>query len=342
MSYETATRDGHALQYCQDGDIEYYRAWLNQFFSPQYDFSSSSRPASYHAVTHPHIFAEGGMTNATNAYPTGPHVPQYVRDLRFDRFAQAPSTQGGASTSARSSLENNLHTRAQGNEPTQSDIHPHDSFPEYPRERDITARGRHQNRRARLFRTHSSPTNLTAIHPTLGPCILVPIRGASDGDPAITGSWMVHHRDHYNRRLDRLRRRHDREDSPYLRSATPSPTRSASPYVSTPSSSPRVTYIPSGRGDGSYVRLEGFTPYDRPHSSYEPGFGRDASFSTARTCSECRESGFGSSCGPTIGRPFGPTSRTAQEHTTHGHRVPERGDNGTGNQDVQASVEVDT
>ncbi|KAK7715885.1 hypothetical protein SLS63_011224 [Diaporthe eres] len=130
--------------------------------------------------------------------------------------------------------------------------------------------------------------------------------------------------DHYGSRADRIRRRHSRELTPYMRYMSPSPPRSFSPYLSSPSSSVTVTPIlrhrrlntpESGRSPRRFHGIGGFTPLrsrDVPRPTIE------SSVSTVRTCSQCGGTGAESSYEPFTDGSVAPTPQMGREDAVVG------------------------
>ncbi|KAI3390623.1 hypothetical protein diail_9016 [Diaporthe ilicicola] len=341
MSYDDRPPNEHALQFSQRGDFDHYQAWLNQFSIPQYNLLPNSPSASFPAGLQSHIPSESPAAITTNAYPTSLPPPQYRMSFPPAAVALNPFMHAGTSTLVDGRNENTQNTVPERYNSAQREGHQHPTVPGYPQQRYATPRSQHQNPQPLLYRNYSSPTSLATIHPTLGPCILVPIGAASQGAPQSSGSWMVantagpRHNEYYASRLDRLHRRHGHEDDAHFSSTSLSPSRSPSPYLSTPSSSPTVTSTsglprrrrdahrsrrslspPRFRGDGDYVHL-------RSHS--ERRSGRQASISTTETCSECRCSRASSSSGPNIGGELEARAQGSREGAAEGQKESTNG-----------------
>lgn len=256
------------------------------------------------------------------------------------QFPLAPMPHPGTSAPAygSSSFENIQRPTRQHTEPVQNEFRgsDHSSLSEQV----MPSLSLQQNNAALSHRAQSVPTNLnlTTIHPTLGLCVLVPIGALSASAPQSPGNWTIgsttgsRRRDRDNDRVDRLRRRHSRELTPYMRYMTPSPPRSYSPYLSSPSSSFTVTPIlrHRHRNTPEYDRnprrfhgIGGFTPLrsqDVPRPTIEP------SISTVGTCSQCGGTGASSSYEPFTDGSAAPTPRvTTREDAFVGNGESSRG-----------------
>lgn len=297
MSYDNLTPPEHGLRYPQRGDFGGYQAWLNHFPITQYAVLPSNHPAGFSAGPQSQIPPYSTATNATSAYPTYPRPFQYQISLPPGGVHQAHFMHAVPPTMVDQSTRNTLPAAPERYGSAQSEGHQH--------------RAQHQHRRSYLHRSHSVPMNLATIHPDLGLCMLVPIAGPDRGAPQSHDGRMAvdnagfSRGDYYASRLDRLRRlRGHQADNDFLRSTTASPSRSPSPYISTPSSSPTVTptselpsHLRDARGSRrslSPPRLHGHGDYDRRRSRSESRPGREASISTVETCSECRGARAGS------------------------------------------------
>lgn len=286
-------------QQVQQGSLGPFQAPLNQYSIPPHPVPFGSQPFSYPATPQAQIPPGSFTTTAplTMPFPVGSLPPQ---------FPQLPLLQAGASAPA---YENMWRSTTPYNEPVQSGIRPSD----YPvnTQQVVPIRALQQNHALPPphYGDQSAATHLTTIHPSLGLCVLVPIGQLGASAPPSPGNWAVansvghRHRDHYSSRVDRLRRRHSRELTPYMRSMTPSPQRSpsVSPYLSSPSSTVTVTPVMHyrhyntpefGRSPRRFHGIGGFTPLRRPQSVVSvPRPSIEASPSTIATCSQCGGTG---------------------------------------------------
>lgn len=354
----------------QQGNRNQNQSLLNQFPIPQYPLPPSSGPASYTAPLQGQAPSTSFPTNITDSCPPCP-LPNLVQNPLLNPFSTTfppmqfpvqfplnPLPQAATSVPAygNSSFENVQRPIPQHIEP-QNEIpgSDHHMVPQQV----MPSLSLQQNNGALSHRAQSVPTNLnlTTIHPTLGLCVLVPIGALSASAPQSPGHWASastpgsRHRDRYNDRVDRLRRRHSRELTPYMRYMTPSPPRSYSPYLSSPSSSVTVTPIlrhrhrhrntpESGRSPRRFHGIGGFTPLrsqDVPRPTIEP------SISTVGTCSQCGGTGASSPYEPFTDGSVAPTPRMTRENS-----VVVNGESSRGNVDespaedrrrFQASVE---
>lgn len=335
----------------QQGTMNHNQSLLNQFPIPQYPLPPSSGPASYTAPLQGQAPSTSFPSTITDSCPPCP-LPNMLQNpflnpfstslppMHFPaQFPLAPLPQAGTSAPAygSSSFENIQRPTPQYIEP-QNEIRGSDHS--MVSQQVIPSFSLQQHNDALSHRAQSVPTNLnlTTIHPTLGLCVLVPIGALSASAPQSPGHWgdsSIHgsrHRDRYNDRVDRLRRRHSRELTPYMRHTTPSPPRSYSPYLSSPSSSFTVTPIlrhrhrntpEYGRSPRRFHGIGGFTPLrsqDVPRPTIEP------SISTVGTCSQCGGTGASSSYEPFTDGSAAPTPRiTARENAFVGNGESSRG-----------------
>lgn len=331
----------------QQGNHDHSQALPNQFSMPQYPLPPSSRPASYPATPQGQIPSATFSTNIPgscqpgafpNPYLMSSNILQFPTQLPAQfpvQFPQAPFPYPGISAPAYGSFENIQRSTPRNNEPFQSGTLPN----EYPvdSQQAVPTRDLQQNGGALSCREQSAPTNLATIHPTLGLCVLVPIGALSVSAPQSTSNWSAastagsRHRDHYGSRVDRLRRRHSRELTPYTRYMSPSPTRSFSPYLSSPSSSVTVTPIlrhrrlntpEYGRSPRRFHGIGGFTPL-RSHDVPRPTI--ESSISTVRTCSQCGGTGADSSYEPFTDSSVAPTPQMGREDAVVGRGQSPRG-----------------
>lgn len=343
----------------QQGSHDHSQALPRQFSMPQYPLPPSSRPTSYPTTPQGQIPSATFPTNITGSCPAGPFQNPYSMSsntLQFPaQFPQAPFPYPGISAPGYGSFENIQRPTPQNNEPVQSGTLPN----EYPMgsQQVVPTRDLQQNGGAVSYREQSVPTNLATIHPTLGLCVLVPIGALSVSAPQSTSNWSVastygsRHRDHHGSRVDRLRRRHSRELTPYMRYMSPSPTRSLSPYLSSPASSVTVTPIlrhrrlnnpEYGRSPRRFHGIGGFTPL-RSHDVPRPTI--ESSISTVRTCSQCGGTGADSSYEPFTDSSVAPTPQMGREdavvgrgQSPRGHMEDQEGPE-EGHRRFQASVE---
>ncbi|KAG6355987.1 hypothetical protein INS49_015372 [Diaporthe citri] len=307
------------VQQGQQGDHHHAQALLNQFSMPQYPLPPSSRAASYPATPQGQIPSATFSNNITGSCPPGPFQNPYPMNSNVLQFPlqlpQAPFPYPGISAPGYVELSPN----------------------EYPMGSQQVAptQGLQQNGGALSYRDPSVPTNLTTIHPSLGLCVLVPIGALSVNAPQSTSDWSAasnpgsRHRDHYGTRVDRLRLR-SRELTPYTRHMSPSPTRSFSPYLSSPSSSVTVTPIlrhrrlntpESGRSPRRFHGIGGFTPL-RSHDVPRPTI--ESSISTVGTCSQCGGTGADSSYEPFTDGSVAPTPQMGRDDAVVGRGEPSR------------------
>lgn len=293
-------------QQVQQGTLGQPQAPLNQFPIPQHQVPFGSQAFSYPATPQAQIPTGSFPTTANGAYSTAPLTMPFPVSSLPPQFPQIPLLQAGASAPV---YENIWRSTPPYNEPVQSGTRPND----YPvnTQQVVPIRALQQNHAAppAHYGDQSAATHLTTIHPSLGLCVLVPIGQLGASAPPSPGNWAVanpvghRHRDHYSNRVDRLRRRHSRELTPYMRSMTPSPQRSpsVSPYLSSPSSTVTVTPVMHyrhyntpefGRSPRRFHGIGGFTPLRRPQSVVSvPRPSIEASPSTIATCSQCGGSG---------------------------------------------------
>lgn len=349
----------------QQGNHVHSQALPNQFSMPQYPLPTSSRPASYPATSQGQTPSATFPANITGSCPPESFPNPYSMSSNILQFPtqapQAPFPYPGISAPAYGSFENIQRPTPQNIEPVRSGTLPND----YPMgsQQVLPTRDLQQNGGDHSYRDSSVPTNLTTIHPTLGLCVLVPIGALSLSAPQSTSNWSVastsgshhrdgsRHRDHYGSRADRLRRRHSRELTPYMRYMSPSPTRSFSPYLSSPSSSVTVTPIvrhrrlntpESGRSPRRFHGIGGFTPL-RSRDVPRPTIG--SSVSTVRTCSQCGGTGADSSYEPFTDGSVAPTPQMGREDAVVGRGRSPRGEvegqdgPADGHRRFQASVE---
>lgn len=291
----------------QQGNPYHHQSPLNQFPIPQYPLPPSSRPSSYLAPPQSQLPPSTLSTTITSPYPLGPFpnpCPTSLQPVQFPvQFPQEPFSYAGTSAPAYGSLENIQRRSRQHTEPVQSGIFRGD-HPVGPQQMLPTGNLQH-NSGTLSRRAQSVPTNLTTIHPTLGLCVLVPISALSASAPQSPGNWTAastagsNHRDQYGSRVDYLRRRRSRsrELNPYVRYTSRSPSRSFSPYLTSPISSVTVTPLPrhrrlntpdAGRTPLRFHGIGGFTPLrsrDVPRPTIE------RSVSTVGTCSQCGGTG---------------------------------------------------
>ncbi|KAL1873169.1 hypothetical protein Daus18300_003988 [Diaporthe australafricana] len=312
MSYDNRAPPGHALQYSQLGDFDYYQTWLNQlnqFPIPQYAVLPTNSSTGFSVGPQSYTPYYSSATNTTSAYPTYPRPSQYMMTPPPGSVHQAQFMHAGPSTMVDDRTENIQPAAPELHGAAQSEGCQHRAVPRYPQDRCATPRAQHQYRHSSLYRNRSVPTNLATFHPDLGPCILVPIAAASPEalQRIRVSGWRVggniltvepRNREYYLSNVDRLRRRQGHnhgDDNESFRSTTPSPSRSPSPYDSTPCPSPTVSELlhrrreahgsrrslspPRFRGAGDYVRRRSRSESRAP--------GREASVSTVGTCSEC-------------------------------------------------------
>lgn len=339
------------FQQGQQGNSNHQQSLSNQFPIPQYPLPTSSGPASYTAPPQGSTQPTSFPTNITSSCPPLPFPNPFPNPflnsfstsfppMQFPaQFPPAPLPQAGTSAPAYGSFENIQGPAPQHTEPGQSGSHPN----EYSMgsQQAVPSRNLQQVNGAHSHRAQSVPTNLnlTTIHPTLGLCVLVPIGALSASAPQSPRNWTIpstpgsRHRDRYNDRVDRLRRRHSRELTPYMRYMTSSPPRSYSPYLSSPSSSFTVTPIlrhrhrnttpEYGRSPRRFHGIGGFTPLrsqDVPRPTIEP------SISTVGTCSQCGGTGASSSYEPCTDGSAAPTPRiTTRENGFVGNGESSRG-----------------
>lgn len=333
------------FQQVQQGLSNRQQSLFNQFPIPQYPLPPSSGPADYTAAPQGQSQFTSFPTNSACSYPPGPFPNTFsnpfsmsIPPMQFPaQFPLAPLPQAGASVPTYGSFENIQGPAPQPPEPVQNGIHPS----EYPMDLQqiVPSRTLQQTDDTLSRRAQSVPTNLnlTTIHPTLGLCVLVPIGALSASAPQSPGNWTIdntagsRHRDRYNDRVDRFRRRHSRELTPYMRYMTPSPPRSYSPYLSSPTSSVTVTPIPRHRHRNTpeYSRsprrfhgIGGFTPLrsqDVPRPTIEP------SISTVGSCSQCGGTGASSPYEPFTDGSVAPTPRMTRENAFVGNVESSRG-----------------
>lgn len=313
----------------QQGNMDQSQALLNQYSIPQYPPPPSSRSASYPAALQGQRPTSNFSTNMHSSLPPGSYSSHYQTNsypAQFPvQFAHVPQQYAGISTPAYGSLDHIQRLNPQYNQPGQSDNGPSDHY--VGSQQVVPTRSLQQNSGTLSYRDQSAPTNLTTIHPTLGLCVLVPIGALGSSVPQTPRNWSAtstagtRHRDPYNDRVDRLRRRHSRELTPYMRYMSPSPPGSFSPYVVSPSSSVTVTPIlhrrrrdntpASGmRSPRRFRGIGGFTPlrsYDVPRPTIE------RSVSTVGTCSQCGGTEASSSYEPFTDGSVAPTPRIARE-----------------------------
>lgn len=338
------------FQQVQQGNTNHQHSLMSQVPIPQYPLAPISGPGSYTAPPQGPTQSTSVPTNITSSCPPGPFSNPFPNPYlnpfstsfpptQFPaQFSFAPLPHAGTSAPAYGSFENLQGPIPQPPEPVQDGIHPS----EYPMgsQQVLPSRNLQQTDNTLSHRAQSVPTNLnlTTIHPTLGLCVLVPIGALGASAPQSPGNWTTasthgtHHRDRYNDRVDRLRRRHSRELTPYMRHTTPSPPRSYSPYLSSPSSSFTVTPIlrhrhrntpEYGRSPRRFHGIGGFTPLrsqDVPRPTIEP------SISTVGTCSQCGGTGASSSYEPFTDGSAAPTPRiTTREDAFVGNGESSRG-----------------
>lgn len=313
----------------QQGNYGHSQALPNQFSMPQYPLPPSSQATSYPAAPQGQVPSATFSNNTTGSCPPGTFLNPYQMNSNLlqlpVQFPQVPYPYPGISAPAYGSFENIQRLTPQYTEPVQSGTVPNENpMPQQV----VTTQDLQQNGSAVSHRDPSVPTNLATIHPTLGLCVLVPIGALalSTSAPQSPGNWTSastagsRHSHRHNDRVDRLRRRHSRELTPYMRYMSPSPTRSFSPYLTSPSSSVTVTPIlrhrrlntpESGRTPRRFHGIGGFTPL-RDHDIPRPSIER--SISTVRTCSECRGSGVDSSYEPFTDESVAPTPQVGREN----------------------------
>lgn len=344
MSYTGFPPNDFALwlsQQVQQGFHDHSQAVPNQFSIPQYPLPPSSRPASYPPTQQGQIPSAPFSNNFTSSCPpvSFPNpISMSSNSSQFPaQFPQAPFPYPGITAPAYGSFESIQRSTPQYNEPVQT--LPND----YPMgsQQVVPTQGLQQNGGDRSHRDPSVPTNLnlTTIHPTLGLCVLVPIGALrlSTSAPQSPGNWTAastagsRHSDRHTSRVDRFRRRHSRDLTPYMRYMSPSPTRSFSPYLTSPSSSVTVTPIlrhrrlntpEYGRSPRRFHGIGGFTPLrsrDIPLPSIEP------SVSTVRTCSECGGTGADSSYEPFTDGSVAPTPQIGREDAVVGRGQSSQG-----------------
>lgn len=327
----------------QQGNHTYTQALPNQFSMPQYPLPPSSQPASYPAPPQGQIPSTIFSTNTTGSCPPAPFPNPYSissNTLQLPaQFPQAPFPYPGLSAPAYGSFENIQRLTPQHIEPVQSGTLQNDG--PMGSQQVVPSQGLQQNGGDRSYREQSVPSNLnlTTIHPTLGLCVLVPIGALrlSTSAPQSPGNWTAastagsRHSDRHTSRVDRFRRRHSRDLTPYMRYMSPSPTRSFSPYLTSPSSSVTVTPIlrhrrlntpEYGRSPRRFHGIGGFTPLrsrDIPLPSIEP------SPSTVRTCSECGGTGADSSYEPFTDGSVAPTPQIGREDAVVGRGQSSQG-----------------
>lgn len=324
MSYPGFPPNDFALwlsQQVQQGNLTHHQALSTQLSMPQYSMPLSNplplstRPASFPASPQVQIPPANFSANATstyapapfsNPYPVGPNTLQLPAP-----FPQLPFHQPGTSVPAYGSLESNWRPVRQHSEPVHGGTRP-ESHLMYPQQVLPPTQGLQQQDHCPFPYANqqvSHNTTLATIHPTLGLCVLVPIGALGTIAPPSPGGWTVTasprpHRDRQGDRVDRFRRRHSRDLTPYLRQMSPSPSSPLSPYLSSPVSSV-ATVTPilrhhhrrSRRGTpetgtrrlsspGRRFRgIGGFTPLrdrDVPRPTIEPSVS-----STIATCSQC-------------------------------------------------------
>lgn len=343
MSYAGLPPSEFAMLLCQQAQQRNqndHQAFLNQFPNPQYAQAPSNQSASYPATPQRlpptfsnNIASSGPFDPFPNPFPMGSHPVQCPVQL-----PHVPFPHDGMAAPAYGNLDNFQRPTAQHIEYSQSQTHPSDHL---GRSQQVQPSQSLQPTHGPLpYRNNTSATNWTTIHPTLGLCILVPIGAMSLSAPQSPGNWTAastagsrhHHRDHHNSRVDRLRRRHSRELTPYVRYMSPSPSSSFSPYFLSPSSSVTVTPAlrqrhlndPDSRSRSTprFRAIGGFTPL-RSHSVPRPSI--EASVSTVRTCSSCRGTGTDSSYEPFTDGSVAPTPRTGREDAVVGQGESSRG-----------------
>lgn len=301
MSYPGVPPNDFAFwlsQQAQQGSLGPSQAPLNHFPIPQHQVPFGSQALSYPPAPQAHIPPGSFTAPLTMPFPVG-SLPQ--------QFAQLPLMQPGASAPAYDSI---WRSTPEYNESVQNGTRPNN----YPvnTQQVLPIRALQQNHAPPPhYGNESAAAHLTTIHPSLGLCVLVPIGQLGTSAPPSPGNWEVanslrgghRHRDHYSSRVDRFRRRHSRELTPYVRCMTPSPQRSpsVSPYLSSPSSTVTVTPVMHyrhyntpefGRSPRRFHGIGGFTPLRRPQSVVSvPRPTIEASPSTIGTCSECGGTG---------------------------------------------------
>ena len=349
MSYTGFPPNEFALwlsQQVQQGNMDPNQALSNQLSIPQHPLPLSSRAASYPPTQQGQIPTGMFPTNTISAYPTVPFTMPYPITSFPAQSTQVPFPHYGASTPAYGSLENTWRSTPQYIEPVQSGTHPNES------QQVVAIRTPQQNHAPPPYGNQSPGAHLTTIHPSLGVCVLVPIDQLRASAPPSFANWAAannvghRHSDYYSSRIDRLRRRHARELTPYMRSMTPSPQRSPalSPYLSSPSSSVTATPVLRHRryNTPEFVRspsrfhgIGGFTPLRRPQSVLSvPRPTREASISTVGTCSQCGGTGAGDSYEPFTDGSNAPTPRGIRDD-----RVMGQGKSSSGHGEAQEESE---
>lgn len=284
-------------QQVQQGNFHPYWAMLSQLPLPEYPLPLNTRSASEPPSRHSQIPTTGFQANTTTAYPTGPVAMPYPITSYPMQFPQVQGPQAGTSVPTYTSTENNWRTAPQYNEALQSGARPSES------QQVLPIRALQQSHPPTSYDDLSVGTHLTTIHPTLGLCVLVPLDQLRASAPLSSPNWSTTNnasqRDYNSTRVDRLRRRHSRSLTPFMRSMSPSPHRSPtlSPYLSSPSSS--VTMTPGirrcryntpefVRSPSRFYGIGGFTPLRRANSvASVPRVTRETSISTVGTCSQC-------------------------------------------------------
>lgn len=327
MSYPGYPPNEFALwlsQQVQQGSLGHPQAPLNPI--PQHPVPFGSQAFSYPVTPQAQISTGSFPTNVNSTYSTAPLTMPFPVGSLPPQFPQLPFLQAGSTAPAYGSLENIWRSTSQYNEPAQSGNRPND----YPvnTQQVLPIRAVQQNHAPPPhYENQSAATHLTTIHPSLGLCVLVPIGQLGASAPPSPDNWAVtnsaghRHRDHYSSRVDRLRRRHSRELTPYVRYMTPSPQRSpsVSPYLSSPSSTATVTPVMHyrhyntpefGRSPRRFHGIGGFTPLRRPQSvASVPRPSIEASPSTIGTCSQCGGTGGASPYEPYTDGSVTPTPR---------------------------------
>lgn len=376
MSYPGLPPNDFALwlsQQVQQGNLSHNQALLSQLSIPQYSMPLSNplplsaRPASYPASPQVQIPPANFSANATNTYAPAPYSNPYPMGPNTlplpTSFPQLPFPQAGTSAPAYGSLESNWRPVRQHSEPAHGGAHP-DNYVVWPQQVLPPNQGLQQQDHCPFPYANqqaSHNTTLATIHPTLGLCVLVPIGALGTIALPSPGGWTVTasprlHRDRQGDRIDRFRRRHSRDLTPYLRQMSPSPSSPLSPYLSSPVSSVTMTPIlrnhrrrgtpEAGRSTpGRRFRgIGGFTPLrdrDVPRPTIEPSVS-----STIATCSQCGAAAAGSPYEPFTDGSVPPTPLAGgQEDSVVGQDGSSRGavgDQGSPARDsrrFQASVE---
>ncbi|KAG8163664.1 hypothetical protein KVR01_006961 [Diaporthe batatas] len=308
MSYTSYSPNEYALwlsQQFQRGNLHPYWATLGQLPLPQYPLPVplNSRSASEPPTHQSQIPTAGFQIITTDTYPTGSMAMPYPTTSFPVQDPQAPVPHVGTSVPAYASFENNRRAAPHDNDTIQSGSRPSES------QQVLPIRAVQQNHLPTPYETQPIGTHLTTIHPSLGVCVLVPLdqlrASAPPSAPPSSPNWSTVNnashsvRDYDSTRVDRLRRRHSRSVTPFMRSMNPSPRRSPtlSPYLPSPSSS--IAMTPSirhrrhntpefVRSPGRFRGIGGFTPLRRTQSAASvPRVTREASISTVGTCSQC-------------------------------------------------------